>query len=91
MFHIQFWRISQRTECRMKAILVLDNSNVQNLRVMVKLTQRKFIKQVISLLKEDKAREAFEILKTKGEVVDYLPRGRKSPVRPEVTLFEDML
>lgn len=75
----------------MKAILVLDNSNVQNLRVMVKLTQRKFIKQVISLLKEDKAREAFEILKTKGEVVDYLPRGRKSPVRPEVTLFEDML
>ena len=91
MFHIQFWCISQRTECRMKAILVLDNSNVQNLRVMVKLTQRKFIKQVISLLKEDKAREAFEILKTKGEVVDYLPRGRKSPVRPEVTLFEDML
>lgn len=91
MFHIQFWRISQRTECRMKAILVLDNSNVQNLRVMVKLTQRKFIKQVISLLEEDKAREAFEILKTKGEVVDYLPRGRKSPVRPEVTLFEDML
>ena len=75
----------------MKAILVLDNSNVQNLRVMVKLTQRKFIKQVISLLEEDKAREAFEILKTKGEVVDYLPRGRKSPVRPEVTLFEDML
>jgi len=75
----------------MKAILVLDNSNVSNLRVMVKLTKRKFIKQVISLLEEDKDREAFEILRTKGEVVDYLPRGRKAPGRPEVTLFEDLL
>ena len=75
----------------MIAILVLDNSNVSNLRVMVKLTQKKFIKQVISLLEEDKAREAFDILRTKGEVVDYLPRGSKLPGRPEITLFEDML
>lgn len=75
----------------MRAILVLDNNNVSNLRVMVRLTQKKFINQVISLLEENKAREAFEILRTKGEVVDYLPRGRKVKARPEVTLFEDML
>jgi len=75
----------------MKAILVLDNEKVQNVRVMVQLTKKKFIEQVISLLEEDKAREAFEILRTKGELVDYLPRGRKPSSRPEVTLFEDML
>lgn len=75
----------------MKAILVLDNDKVRNVRVMVRLTQKKFIKQVISLLEEDRAREAFEILRTKGELVDYLPRGRKPSSRPEITLFEDML
>ncbi len=58
---------------------------------MVKLTQKKFVKQVISLLEEDKSREAFDILKTKAKVIDYLPRGQKVSGRPEVILFEDML
>ena len=75
----------------MKAILVLDNDKVSNVRVMVQLTKKKFIKQVISLLEENKAREAFDILRSKGEPVDYLPRGRKPSSRPEITLFEDML
>lgn len=75
----------------MKAILVLDNHNVTNFRVMVELTKRKFIEQVISLLEADRAKEAFEILRTKGEVVEYLPRGRKVLGKPQVTLFEDML
>jgi len=75
----------------MKAILVLDNDTVQNVRVMVQLTKKKFIEQVISLLEEDRAREAFDILRAKGEVLDYLPRGRKAKARPEITLFEDML
>jgi len=76
---------------KMKAILVLDNDTVQNVRVMVQLTKKKFIEQVISLLEEDRAREAFDILRAKGEVLDYLPRGRKAKARPEITLFEDML
>jgi len=80
-----------RRVSKMKAILVLDNDKVQNVRVMVQLTKKKFIEQVISLLEKDKAREAFEILRAKAEVVDYLPRGRKPPFRPEVTLFEDLL
>ena len=75
----------------MKAILVLDNNKVRNVRVMVRLTKKKFIAQVIYLLEEDRAKEAFEILRNKGELVDYLPRGRKPSGRPEVTLFEDML
>ena len=75
----------------MRAILVLDNDKVQNVRVMVRLTKKKFIAQVIALLEADKAREAFDILRAQAEVVDYLPRGRKALARPEITLFEDML
>lgn len=75
----------------MKAILVLDNHNVTNLRIMVNLRQRKLVKQVVSLLEEDRAREAFEILKAKAEVMSCIPRGKKVFERPDVTLFEDML
>ena len=75
----------------MKAILVLDNDKVSNVRVMVNLTQKKFVKQVIALLEEDRAREAFEILRTKAEVMSYLPKGKKVSGRAKVTLFEDML
>ncbi|MBI3617460.1 MAG: hypothetical protein HY210_04485 [Candidatus Omnitrophica bacterium] len=75
----------------MNALLVLDNDNVRNLRVMVTLTRKEFKQQVMSLLDEGKGREAFEILKSKAEVRAYFPRGKRLPVMPEVTLFEDML
>lgn len=75
----------------MKAILVLSNHNVQNLRVMVDLTEENLKEQVISLLEQDRGREAFDILKCNAEVVAYLPTGRKPHARAEVTLFEDML
>jgi len=75
----------------MKAILVLNHDKEQNIRIMVDLTEQVLKEQVISLLEEDKGREAFEILKSRAEVVAYLPPGRKPPMRADVTLFEDML
>lgn len=75
----------------MKAILVIDNENVTNLRVMVDLREKTLRERVISLLENDQPREAFEILRRKAEVVAYLPRGQKSHQMAEVTLFEDML
>ena len=75
----------------MNALLILNNGNVENCRVIVSLNQKALKKQVISFLEEDRGREAFEILKTKAEVREYLPRGRKPRLKPEVTLFEDML
>jgi len=75
----------------MKAILVMDNEKVTNLRVMVDLRESTLKERVISLLENDQAKEAFEILKKKAEVVAYLPRGQKPHQRAEVTLFEDML
>ncbi len=75
----------------MKAILVINDNNVQNLRIMVDLAEEDLKEQVISLLEQDRGREAFDILKSRAEVVAYLPAGRKPPARAEVTLFEDML
>jgi len=75
----------------MNALLVLNNGNVENLRIIVSLDKKALRDQVISLLEADRGKEAFEILKTKAEVREYLPRGRKPKFKPEVTLFEDML
>lgn len=75
----------------MKAMLVLNNDKVSNLRIMVDLRKRDLVKQVISLLEEDKCREAFDLLRNKANVIECFPRGKKLSQRPEITLFEDML
>lgn len=75
----------------MNALLVLKNGRVEDVRIIVSLNQKALKEQVISLLEEDRSREAFEILRTKAEVREYLPFGRKPKIKPEVTLFEDML
>lgn len=75
----------------MNALLVLDSNNVRNVRVIVRLTKKGFKDRVRSLLAEGRGKEAFEILKSRAEVTAYLPRGKRLRVRPEVTLFEDML
>ena len=75
----------------MNALLILDNDNVSNLRVLVTVTKKELKDQVIILLENNCGKEAFNLLKSKAEVKAYLPRGSKLQVIPEVTLFEDML
>jgi len=75
----------------MKAILVLNNNNVRNLRIMVSLTERILQKQVTSLLKQHQEREAFQILRYQAKFMTCLTMGKKAPARVDVTLFEDML
>lgn len=75
----------------MNALLILDNDNVANMRVLVTVTEKKLKEQVISLLAENRGREAFDLLKSKAEVRAYLPRGSKLAVNPQITLIEDLL
>ncbi|MEI6438481.1 MAG: hypothetical protein WCO69_07015 [Candidatus Omnitrophota bacterium] len=75
----------------MKVMMVL-NKETKGLRVLVSLKERRMKATVISLLEENRGREAFELLRSKAEVEAYFPLGfkpRKS-MRPDVTLFEDM-
>lgn len=76
----------------MDVLLVLNNENARNLRVIVRLMGKELKEKVISLLEEDRGREAFDILKTKAEVQAYVPSGTQPPGRSVLlTLNEDML
>lgn len=75
---------------KMRVLLVLNETG-NGLRVMVRLKDGRAKERVISLLEENRCREAFKILKSRAEVEEYLPSGRGSSLRPEVTLIEDML
>jgi hypothetical protein len=75
----------------MNVLLILDNDNVANLRILVTVSEKQLKARVISLLEENRGKEAFNLLKSTAEVRAYLPRGSKLPVTPEVTLIEDML
>ena len=75
----------------MKAILVLNNHNVQNLRIMVDLTEQMLQEQVASLLEHHQEREAFQILRHRAKLIARIPMGKKAPARADVTLFEDLL
>jgi hypothetical protein len=75
----------------MNVLLILDNDNVANLRILVTVSEKQLKARVISLLEENRGKEAFNLLKLTAEVRAYLPRGSKLPVTPEVTLIEDML
>lgn len=75
----------------MKILLVLNNTEIQNLRVMVRLTKKRVIRQVIDLLEQDRPREVFDLVVREGQVVDCLPSEDPAGDLPEVTLFEDRL
>ena len=75
----------------MNVLLVLDCPQINDARILVSLREKKLKEQVIKLMETDRAREAFDILRSKAEVKAFLPRGSKPPVKLDMTLFEDML
>ena len=75
---------------KMRVLLVLNETG-NGLRVMVKIKEGRTKERIISLLEENRGREAFQILKSKAEVEEYLPMGVGPEARPEATLIEDML
>lgn len=74
----------------MRFLLVL-NRTANGLRVMVKVRDGRTKEMVVSLLEENRLREAFHILKNKAEVENYFPLGVRPEKRPAATLIEDML
>ena len=76
----------------MDALLVLNNKNVRNLRVMVHVDEKKLKEEVISLLEKDRGAEAFDILVKRAEVRAYLPGETPPPRTPLlITLDEQLL
>ena len=75
----------------MNAVLILDNNNVSNFRMLVMLKDKDLEVKVMALLREDNEREAFEILKKKSEWRRHLPFGKKLTIKPEITIFEKQI
>ena len=75
----------------MNALLILDDDNVTNLRILVTVRDKQLKDRVISLLEENRGKEAFDLLKTKAEVKAHLPKGSKLLTQPQVILIEDLL
>lgn len=73
----------------MRVLMVL-NQSTREMRVLVNLKERRTQNRVISLLEENRGREAFALLCSKAEVEAYFPLGSRLNIRPDVTLFEDM-
>ncbi len=74
----------------MNAVLILDNNNVSNLRMLVILKDKNLEKRVSSLLRENNEREAFEILRKSG-LRKRLSDGRNSTIKTEITIFEKQI
>ncbi|MBI3601482.1 MAG: hypothetical protein HY209_01100 [Candidatus Omnitrophica bacterium] len=76
----------------MRALLILKGSKTsEKLRIIVKLNQKDLKDRVITLLEENKDREAFDILYKEAQVETYLAPGERIPIRPVVTLSEEPL
>jgi len=73
----------------MYALLVLKE-NGRGVQIVVKVRSRMKDK-VIALLEDNQSREAFELLKNRAEVEDFVPLGVRPRVTPALTLVEDML
>lgn len=76
----------------MEALLLLNNDDVQNLRVIVQVTEKKLKQKVISLLEQGKGSEAFDALFREAQVRLYIPADRPLPRLPFlITLDEELL
>ena len=75
----------------MKALLILNRENAAGLRIIVHVRSKLLREQIGDLLKQDRGREAFDLLFKRAEFEAYLAPGQKPPDRPTVTLIEELL
>ena len=75
----------------MQVLLILNRKDSKEVRVIVRVQTKSLKEKLVSLLKADRDREAFDLLMKKAEVEAYLHPGQKAHIRPAVTLIEDLL
>ena len=74
-----------------KVLLILNKTQSNNLRILVRLHKKWLQDRVGALLEEAKDKEAFNLICSKAEVDSYIPPGQKLKKRPALTFVEDML
>lgn len=74
-----------------KVLLVINRGLDRDMKVLVQLHTKMLINQVKTLLAENKELEAFNLVVSQGQVLHYIPPGRKLKVKPVYTFVEDIL
>jgi YD repeat-containing protein len=74
-----------------KVLLILNKGFEQDMKFLVDLNTKALFSQVKTLMSQNKQREAFNLIVSRGEVLDYIPPGRKLKVKPVYTFVEDLL
>ena len=75
----------------MDVLLILNNKVATDVRVMVKLTERKLKERVISLLEKNQGEEAFDTIMKNAEPHAYFPPGVSVPRRSMLVTLEEQL
>lgn len=75
----------------MRAYLVLHRTNAEGFGVIVNVHTKPLRKRIISLLSEDRKKEAIDLLVSKAMVESYVPADRQPAIKPELTLVEGSL
>ena len=75
----------------MTILLVLNRGAQQDMKVVVRLSQKTHINRVNQLMASHLEKEAFNLCFTKAQVQQYIPAGTNVKLRPELTLVEDVL
>jgi hypothetical protein len=73
----------------MNILLILNNTEIKNFRVMVRLTKKEVIRQVVTMMEQDRTKEVFDLVMREAEGIDYFPAGKRLSEIPAVTLTED--
>ena len=74
-----------------KVLIILNKSQSNESRILVKLHKKWLREKVNKLLREAKDREAFDLIVSHAEVDRFIPPGTKLTERPAITFVEDML
>lgn len=75
----------------MDALLVLNNENIKNCRVLVHIYSKQLKERVITLLEQDKGCEAFDALVKYAQVKAYLPGDTQPPRVPLLLTLDEQL
>jgi len=73
----------------MKILLIFNKGKAAGVRVIVRLKTKSLQRKVVTLLQQERNKEAFEFV-SNAIVENYLPPGVTPLIKPELTLVEEI-
>jgi hypothetical protein len=73
----------------MRALLILNRVDACGIGIIVNLHTTSLRKRVLSLLSQNRQKEAFDLIIREAMVEAYVPKGTEPQIKPELTLVEE--